>query len=261
MAGPAIMLGSLDELQDVVVSRMKGDDIVVLFQLADGFQFAICWIPGILVVQDHRLPHKRFEFRHRMLVVDDRVMVVDGKFRIGFREETREIVGVGKDFEYRVFDGANLPACAQLIAKNIPQNAEALVLNFLFAHRRQLVIASLENRRRGSLIVRLVNRQKDIVAVPGQVSPTRGALLIHGEHVAIHPEKIQRQLAAQLVFASEFSGLQAAQDFIFGQRFLAKIPSNYSTKLAEVVKYGEIELRKKIAGKNNPIMSIEHERL
>ena len=67
----AIIFHPADKLENVAAAGMEGDDVILVAQFADGREDAGFWIPWILVVQDHGLPHQSFQFGNFMLAVDD----------------------------------------------------------------------------------------------------------------------------------------------------------------------------------------------
>ena len=73
-----VLFNALDELKHVCVLGVIRHDVVVVLQFAHLNTAAGGRIPAILVVENHRLAHERFEFRDRMETVEYVVVIVAG---------------------------------------------------------------------------------------------------------------------------------------------------------------------------------------
>src|ERR1700757_2766210 len=80
-------------------------------------------------------------------------------------------------------------------------------------------------------VARFIYRQEYVVAVLWKIAPARGPLFIHGERVAVHPETVQNQVAAEFIPVLIFARLQAFGDLRVRGRFLAKIAPDDSREL------------------------------
>src|SRR5579864_7558518 len=112
---------------------------------------------------------------------------------------TNEVVRIREGLGHGRFDGASLAARALLAAENFQQSMKALVFGLFIPTRRKAAIAFLNCDSQRRRVVRLVYGQENVVAMTRNVLPPHRALLIHGENVAIHPEQIQREVAADLI--------------------------------------------------------------
>ena len=94
-----------------------------------------------------------------------------------------------------------------------------------------------------------------------QISPARRAFLVHGQYVALRPEQIQRHIPADFIAVLVLPRLHSRHDLRFRRRFLPKIAADDGIELVERLEDREIQLRKKVAGKDHPAITIYHKRL
>ena len=83
-------------------------------------------------MQDHALPHQRFQFGHGMQAVDHIVVgiALDNRGRRCSRWRVR-FGGIGQRLRDRGPNGPKLPSGTQLVAKHVQQHVEAAVFQFL----------------------------------------------------------------------------------------------------------------------------------
>src|SRR5579863_6295374 len=93
-----------------------------------------------------------------------------------------------------------------------------------------------------------------------QIAKTYRALLIHGQDKAIHPEQVQRQVAADLIAVFITAGLHPAHNVSLGGSLFAEIPPDDCHESLEAVKDREIQLGEKIAWEHQPAIAIQYER-
>src|SRR5271157_4694545 len=90
-----------------------------------------------------------------------------------------------------------------------------LVLNRFWVNRYTLTMYEKRPSRWGDLprqredIFLPVYKQENILALPREVAPATGTFLVHRQGVAIYPEAVQHQVAAQLITALVFTRLHA----------------------------------------------------
>ena len=262
-AGPPIfvLLYPLDEALHVFVARMECHHVIVVLELADFRLRAGRRVPRILVVQDHALPHQGLQFRHRMQAVHHVVEGIAQIIGVIRQQLAGAICGILQGLGHRRSDRPKLAAGAQCVLINIQQNGETAVFQLFVPRRRQCTIASLDRGGDRGSIPRLVHRQENIVALPREIAPASGTLLIHCQGVAIHPETVQYQVAAQLIPALIFARLHPPDNLQVGRGLLSKVAPDDRCKLLKGLEYPEIQLWEKVAGKNNAPVRVDNERL
>src|SRR5437667_11596274 len=85
-----------------------------------------------------------------------------------------------------------------LVAEDIEEDATDLVFGALVPGGGQAPISFLDGRGGLALVPRLEHGEKDVVPVPGHVTPAGGPLLVHGHGVAVDPEEVQGEVAQYL---------------------------------------------------------------
>ena len=139
-----VVLYPLDETQHVFVARMKCHHIIVVLQLADFSLRAGRWVPRILVVKDHALPHQCLQFRHGMQAIDHIVVGIVQIIGVIRQQVAGVVRWVGQGLRNRRTDGPELATSAEFVAKDIQQNAETSVFQFFVPRWGQ----SLDNQPR-----------------------------------------------------------------------------------------------------------------
>ena len=256
----AVLFHSPKELQHITAARVVCNHVIIVAKLAH-FRAAACrWIPAVLVVQDHGLPHEGFEFRDGMDAVNYVVVIVTVIIAVVSCQAIGEIFGVGKDLLDGRFYTAKFSARALLVAKYVQQDAEGFVFDLFIPHCRQAEIAGLDGSGQPSGVARLVYGEKNIVAVARQIAPAGWPLFVHGQNVTLSPEEIQSQVAADFVALLILASLNAGDDFRFPGSFFSKVTADDRIKLVERSEDGKIQLRKKVAGKYHASIAINDKR-
>jgi hypothetical protein len=196
-----------------------------------------------------------------MDAVHDVVIGVMQEVAIVIYQAVCKIRRVRHDFGNRGFDRAEFSSGARLIAKDIEQDFENLIFLFLIPHRRKALATGFDGSDHRLRITRLEYRQKNIVAMTRQIRPTRRTLLIEGKHVAVCPEEIESDIAAEFESILVNASLHPVHDFRFGGSFFSKIPPNDRGELFEGREASEVKLGEKVAGKNQSSMTIYDKRL
>src|SRR5271165_614752 len=170
------------------------------------------------------------------------------------------ICRVGQGLRYRRTNRPELAPGAKFVAKNTQQNAEAPVFHLFVPRRGQSPVTCLDCGCDGGCISMLVHRQENIVALPREVAPAGGTLLVHREGVTIHPEAVQHQVAAQFIPALVFTSLHAPGNLHVGWRFLPEVPPDNSRKLLKGLEYPEVQLREKVTRKDDAAVRVDNKR-
>ena len=210
-------------------------------------------------MKDHALPHQGLKFGHRMQAVEDIIVGVTQIIGIVGGQQTSAVFGVLKRLGDGKTNGPKLSSGAKLVAKDTEENTESAVFHVLVPGGRQFRITRLDGGGDGGVVARLIHRKEHITAVTGQISPAGRALFIHGQGVAIHPKAIERQVAAKVIAALVFAGLQAPGNLHVGEGLLAKVAPDDGGKLFEGLKNRKVQLGEKVARKDNVPVRIDNE--
>src|SRR6516165_4238111 len=101
-----------------------------------------------------------------------------------------------------------------------------------------------------------VDREEHIIPAPWKITPAHGALFIHRQGVSVHPEAIERHVAAKLVSALVFARLYAICNFSVSRSLLAKVSADYCRELLLTSEYRKVQLGKEVSRKNDLSMRI-----
>ena len=196
---PAPALHAADELEHLVVLRVKDHHEIVVAELADLGEPGPGAVPPILVVEHHGLPQERFQLGHAVRGLDDVVVAVARVVRVVREEVIGEVLRVRQDLAHGGLDGGQLGAGALLVTEDVEQDPGDLVFGALVPGRRQRPVAALDGRRHLGPLPELEHREEDVVAVARDVAPAGGVPLVHRHRVAVDPEEVERQVAEHLV--------------------------------------------------------------
>src|SRR5262249_42640860 len=86
-------------------------------------------------------------------------------------------------------------------------------------------------------------------------------LFVHGERVAVHPEQIEHEIAAEFIAIAVLARLQPLGDLRAGRGLLAEVAPDDGGELLQRLENRKVQLRKKVSRKNNSTMRINDERL
>ena len=251
----------VDEGHHVPVPGMERDHEVVVADPGRLPQHGARAVPRVLVVQHHRPADQRLQLGDALVGVKDLLGAENRVVRVVIGYHERQRVGLIQELSDRWLDRRQLGGMVQLVAEQVEQQAEHLVLGVGVPRCGQLTEGAL-NRGHLTLAVfpRGQYRQENIVATLRHVAPARRPLLEHRDRVPVGPEQILAQIAQQLKAPRVGPGLNAGQDVGPGRCLSLEIPLDHGAELLERPQDREVQLTEEIRREHQTTVPVDHKR-
>ena len=255
------VLHAPDEVHHVGGARLVHDHDVVALQGAHRRQPGARAVPGILVVQGHRPTAQGLELGHALVAVKNVPEAEAGIVRL-VRPQPVHQLGAGGD---RLGDGRldrrQVGGVVPLVAEHVEQHVEQLVLDLGRPRRGQLPVAGFDG---GHLAIAVLpgrqRRDEEVVTAPRHVAPPGRPLLVHRDHVAVHPEQVQPEVAQQLVAVGVPARLGPRGDLRAGRRLDLEVTPHDGGEVLDGVDGREVRFGKEVGRKNEPAVGVHDER-
>ena len=258
-AGPArlAVLHAPDEVEHVAVAGLVDDHDVVALQRAHRGQPGVRAVPRILVVQGHGPAPQRLQLGHALVAVEDLAQAEPGVVGLVRPQPVHELRAGGDRLGDRRLDGRQVGRVVPLVAEHVEQHAEQLVLDLGRPRRGQPAVAGVHRRDLAfSVLPGRQGRQEDVVAAPGHVAPAGRPLLVHRDHVAVHPEQVQPQIAQQLVAVGVAARFRPLRYLRAGRRLDLEVAPHDGREVLDGVDGREVRFGEEVGREDEPAVRV-----
>ena len=254
------VLHASDEVHHVRGAGVVDDHDVIALQGVDRDQSGVRAVPRILVVQRHRPAAQGLELGHALVAVEDVLQAEPGMVRLVRSEPVHELRAGGAGLGDRRLDRRQVGRMVPLVAKDVEEHAVQVVLDLGRPRRGQLPVAGLDGRHLAfAVLPRGQRRNEDVVAPPGHVPPAGRPLLVHRDHVAVHPEQVQSQVAQQLVAIGVAARFGPRRDLRTGRRLGLEVAPHDGGEVIDGVDGREVRLGKEVGREDEAAVRVHDE--
>ena len=148
-----------------------------------------------------------------------------------------------------------------LVAEHIEQHEEQLVLDLGRPRGGQLAVAGLDGRDLAfAVLPGRHGRDEEVVAAPRHVAPSGRTLLVHRDHVAVHPEQVQPQITQQLVPVGVPARFGPRRDLRAGRRLDLEVAPHDGREVLDGVDGREVRFGKEVGREDEPAVRVDDKR-
>ena len=231
------------EVTHLLVSGVHEHDVVVVAQLADRDQLRLGTLPRVLVMQHLGPAAQCLQLGDVLGAVNDVGVVVRREVGVIVRQPDGQVLGIGQGLGHGGLDRFQIGGVVFAVSEHVKESPEDTVLHLGVPGRRQPLVGTQHS---GDLAVavspRDLDRQENIGAGARYVSPAGRPLLIQRHRKSVDPEKVQRNVAHQIVAAAIGALLHALQDVRARWRLHLEVTSDDRVELLEGVDDRQVQL-------------------